>query len=589
MRAMARAIMLTVCAVGLLVFPAAALATHDTRPSFELEALGHSPNPSTAESPQTNSDLAFWGDLAINGSYAGFRIVNIANPLGPQEVVDVQNCAGSQGDIVVWENILVRSWNSPAPAGATCMGQEVPQGWEGVHVFDISDPRSPQLITRVELPCGSHTQTAIPDRANERLVIYNHTSGGPCYFFDILEVPFANLGGAKLLRQEPVEGEHACHDSGVILGDVNMMACASGHMTNVFDIGENDNPGGSYTNPEFLYTIEEEGVGPIPGPDPHSGSWHSATFTWDGEILILGWEPGGGNLAECEATDDPVTHTMFFYDTSDGSKVGQWTLPRKQSQFENCTIHNYNILPIDDKYIVAGGHYQAGTWLVEFTDPANPVVRAYSDPPPISETLPLVGGGAWSTYWYNDHLYESSMREGLNVFRYTEEDILEATRELPHLNPQTQEFSRPGPGSAPGGSDNQGNTDNTSTDATNVGSNLGAGSGSGASSGTLKAVSSRGRLTIKSRVARVSRNGVARVRVACARGQDCRGTVRLTHRGRTVAQLSVNLKAGTARTYGLRLNKRGMRLVRKSGALSVRAVATGSKASKMDLRASRSD
>jgi hypothetical protein len=50
---------------------------------------------------------------------------------------------------------------------------------------------------------------------------------------------------ARLVRQIPLEGEHACHDSGVILGDVNLMACAAGHMANVFDIGENefDSPG----------------------------------------------------------------------------------------------------------------------------------------------------------------------------------------------------------------------------------------------------------------------------------------------------------------------------------------------------------
>ncbi len=74
----------------------------------------------------------------------------------------------------------------------------------------------------------------------------------------------------------------------------------------------------------------------------------------------------------------------------------------------------------------------------DFTDPANPFVRAYSDPEPI---VPTQLGGAWSSYWYNANIYESSITEGLNVFRYTERGIRRRSLRLDHLNPQTQEFS----------------------------------------------------------------------------------------------------------------------------------------------------
>jgi LVIVD repeat len=442
MRSLIRTVVAIAGALAVLALPAAAAADHHERPSFELRALGHSPNPGVYEEGMANSDLAFWGNRVFNGSYSGFRIVDVSDPMGPQEVVDYQGCAGNQGDVLVWENILVRSWNSPAPAGATCDGQPVPTGWEGLHVFDITNPQDPALVASVELPCGSHTATAIPDRANERLLVYNQTSGGPCYFFDMVEVPFDDPAAAALIRQQPLEGAHACHDSGVILGDVNLMACASGHMANVFDIGENDTPGGSLEEPEFLYSIEEEGVGALPGdPDPHSGNWHSAAFTWDGEVLILGWEPGGGSRAECEATDDPVTHTMFFYDTDTGEKLGEWTLPRKQSAIENCTIHNYNVVPIRNRYIITSGNYQAGTWVTDFTDPANPFVRAYSDPVGLTPALAIAG--AWSSYWYNGEIYESSITEGLNLFRYQEANIRRRAMKLDHLNPQTLEFSVP--------------------------------------------------------------------------------------------------------------------------------------------------
>ena len=454
MRLRPHAVAMAVGLAVLLVLPAVAAASHDQRPSFDLRALGHSPNPASfLEDPpgpapaEINSDLAFWGDHAFNGNYDGFRIIDISDPQDPVEISHTR-CQGNQGDIVVWENILVRSWNSPAPAAtapgvtpafplADCDGTPVPAGFEGLHVFDISDKADPKLLTSVELPCGSHTATAVPDLANGRLIIYNQTSGGPCYSIDIVEVPLAAPQEARLLRQQSLETEHACHDSGVILGDVNLMACASGSMANVFDIGENQWEGGSITRPQFLYSIEEPGVGTSPD---HPGNWHSATFTWDGEVIILGWEPGGGAAPECEASDPAVTKSMFFYDAETGEKLGQWTLPRPQSAEENCTIHNYNIVPIRNRYIAVGGHYQAGTWVTDFTDPANPFARAYSDPRPLE---PTQLGGAWSSYWYNRNIYESSITEGLNVFRYQERRIRQRSLRLDHLNPQTQEFSLP--------------------------------------------------------------------------------------------------------------------------------------------------
>jgi hypothetical protein len=462
MRALVRlCVSVVVCGVCLLALPALAAADHETRPSFELRGLGHSPNPASflPQSPEIpqgnpagpvpaeiNSDLAFWQDYAFHGNYDGFRIIDIADRRDPLEISHTR-CQGDQGDIVVWGNILVRSWNAPAwspnaefPNQLSCDGSPVPAGWEGVHVFDITNKANPQLVASVELPCGSHTSTAVPDPANGRLLVYNQTSGGPCYFFDILEVPLAAPQNAKLLRQQPLEGEHACHDSGVILGDVNLMACASGHMTNVFDIGENQWEGGSLTRPEFLYTVEEEGVGPPPGASEHQGSWHSASFSWDGKVLILGWEPGGGSDPECEATDPAVTKSAFFYDAETGEKLGQWTLPRAQTAQENCTIHNYNVVPIRNRYILTMGNYQAGTWVVDFTDPANAFARAFSDPRPLQ---PTQLGGAWSSYWYNRTIYESSISEGLNVFRYQERNIRQRSLILDHLNPQTQEFSLP--------------------------------------------------------------------------------------------------------------------------------------------------
>ena len=172
---------------------------------------------------------------------------------------------------------------------------------------------------------------------------------------------------------------------------------------------------------------------------------HSASFTWDGEVLIFGHEPGGGVAAECEATDDPMKYTYFFYEARTGDPVGSWTLPRPQSSTENCTLHNLNTVPLrSGRYVLVHGSYQSGTSVVDFTDPANPRELGYSDPrprpvPPGSPFCCDVGG-AWSSYWYDGFIYESNINEGLNIFNFSGRATAGAVK-LRHLNPQTQEFT----------------------------------------------------------------------------------------------------------------------------------------------------
>jgi hypothetical protein len=451
------------------------MADHNTRPHTQnIQALGHSPHPATflgttSAQRNVNSDIAFWGNLIFDGNYDGFRIIK-NDPGNPKEIV-WQHCNGDQGDIVVWGNILVRAWNSPAPADnpATplpenrfCDGQPVPVGFEGMHIFDISNLADPELVGEVELSarpqadapgCGTHTLTLVPDPEDNRVLIYNQTSGGnaalppalqECDWLDVIQVPLDDPGAASFLHREPLEGGHAAHDSGVILGEVNMLAVASGHMSNVFSIGPPG--GGTLEDPNFLYTVEEEGVCNTGGP-LCNGNWHSAGFSWDGEVVILGWEPGGGAAPECEATDPVVKKSAFFYDAETGAKLGQWTLPRPQSSAENCTIHNYNTVPLrSGRNVLVVGNYQAGTWVVDFSDPANARTVAWSDPPPLPPVTTPTGavvnelGGAWSSYWYNNFIYESEITKGLNVFRLSDATTAGAIR-LDHLNPQTQEFS----------------------------------------------------------------------------------------------------------------------------------------------------
>lgn len=396
--------------------------------------LGSAPNPTVT----TNSDLAFWGNKAYQGSYIGFRIIDIADPNDPKTLLNYSDCRGSQGDVIVWDNILVRSWNSTAtastnpPGPITCDGEIVPPGFEGLHIFNVSNPADPDLIASVPLPCGSHTATGVPDLANNRLLVYNSASSSTCPWFEIVSIPFATPQSAVPVGLAPTG--RACHDTAVILGQAMLAACAGGNGLTVMSLG--GSRGGSLTAPVQLWTKSLEGV----------SIGHAASFSWDGQTVVFGHEPGGGTQARCQASDPDVNKTVFFFNAADGVEKGRWVLPRPQTGAENCTIHNFNVVPSATRDILVSGNYQSGISVVDFTDPTQAKEIAYADPARLSASLML--GGNWSSYWYNGHIYEGDITRGLLVWKLIDDPddpiddgAVADAQALPHLNPQTQEFT----------------------------------------------------------------------------------------------------------------------------------------------------
>ena len=108
----------------------------------------------------------------------------------------------------------------------------------------------------------------------------------------------------------PENPDRACHDTGVILGDALKVSCAGSDGFTVWSLDPAD--GGSLEDPAIQYSKIIPGV----------SIGHSAGFTWDGEVLIFGHEPGGGGQAECQASSSVVNRTLFFYDADTGAAVG---------------------------------------------------------------------------------------------------------------------------------------------------------------------------------------------------------------------------------------------------------------------------
>jgi hypothetical protein len=278
--------------------------------------------------PTFNSDLAFWGNRAYQGTYSGFRIIDISQPDNPIVLNNYEECAVGQGDVVVWDNIVVRSWDqNNTNASRTCDGEPVTAGpsggpsgtggFEGVHIFDVSNPADPELLSSVDLTCGSHTASGFAD--DGRLIVYSTPSSGACDGIDVIEIPLDDpenpIYHGLTLAGEDVNDANgiACHDTGIILGSAMKAACAGGQGYAVWSLGGDE--GGSLTEPEFLYN-KRVGHGVTVG--------HSASFSWDGETLIFGHEPGGGSAARCQVTGAPLNQSGTQVQTDD---IGTATPP----------------------------------------------------------------------------------------------------------------------------------------------------------------------------------------------------------------------------------------------------------------------
>jgi hypothetical protein len=406
------------------------------------------------ESTYRNSDLAFWGKRAFAGHYDGFQIVDISDPEQPQQLADVA-CPGSQHDVSVWDDLLFVSVEtprtSPACDSTTAGPPSNTPGFEGIRIFDVSDRRAPRLIHAVPTDCGSHTHTLVPDAEHGRVLLYvaSYTAteiapspyGNACLRVDangerhnkisVVEVPLDDPTAASVVSQPRFpqnvyrDGWNGCHDISVYMA-IRRAAAACMGEGQIWDISDLEHP-------RTIARVH----------NPNVEFFHSATFSWDGETVVFGDEAGGGTGPRCRAQDPSTLGALWFYDvgeldTMDGTNaepaLSHWKVPRIQGELPNCTMHNFNALPLTDRNVLVSSAYAAGTTVVDFTDPSAPVEVGHHDPH---------GANTWSAYWYNGHIYTNDGGRGVDVMLLSDRARAGA-RKLPYSNPQTQ-VARPAP------------------------------------------------------------------------------------------------------------------------------------------------
>jgi len=512
-------LLLPFAVLGALAFPRLAAAEHGNADQASPNMIHVAGRPFS----DTNSDLAFWNNLAAAGGYNGFRIYDVRKPENPV-LLSSFRCRGPQGDVSFHKAknrllLFVSVDNPQLPPTGTCPSQDAPTeavGWEGIRIFDVTNPSAPKFVTAVRTDCGSHTHTTIPDKDDQRALIYvssyplaasglgpncgeiNPANGRPHGKISIVEVPDGAPAAAHVVKEPPlhadtlpaqgelgsVVGSVGCHDISVIFEAnqgpesqpgpnpaIAAAACLSEGQ--LWDVSDPADP--RTLDPAGHTHIHNEAI----------EIWHSATFTWDGEVVLFGDEHGGGTAPGCAGEEDTTGNIWFYRVVRPGTPtaplLGRYALERPQV-VEHCTLHNFNVIPVNDNkgYFGVSSAYEGGTSVFDFT--AAQTAEPFACPPPpvpspceiLAPTIAreiaffdatgVDGHGqadSWSTYWYNDFIYANdglgSLRptnpggRGLDVFKLLVEpsppcnEAKSCTgkqftaRNFHHMNPQTQE------------------------------------------------------------------------------------------------------------------------------------------------------
>jgi hypothetical protein len=399
-----------------------------------LQLRSNTPRPAPfADHGDFNSDLAFANGYAFGGNYDGVQIWDVRDPDAPKLAASI-HCPGSQNDVTVNDGILVTSTDSIRNK-AECDGNvSVPSSspeyglssnWEGLRVFDVSNPRDPKYVTAVRTDCGSHTHTVLPQR--DRLLIYvqSYDIGARKYNCDsaktqhdkisIVEIPKANPAAARVIETpvlfpdggndgtsgtlRPTTG---CHDITVY----QAIGLAAGACTGEGIIMDISDP----VHPKVLSHFE----------DPNFAFWHSATISDDGKRALFTDELGGGGQPTCNSTVGPNRGADAIYDITDPANprfLSYFKIPREQSNMENCVAHNGNLIPNSEgRDILVQSWYQGGLSVIDWTDGSHPKEIAWFDRGPIAEDH-LELGGNWSTYYYNGRIFGSEIYRGFDVYK----------------------------------------------------------------------------------------------------------------------------------------------------------------------------
>ena len=404
------------CVVTILfagIPPTAAAQAPDTGNSTRLQEVAVMDLDGTE-----NQHLAFDGDRVFATNIDGFRIIDIRNPRQPSLVADVKCRAGREADVSIFHagfrTYLLQSVDRPQTA-PDCTGTDtatvVENGrprdrfvYEGIRLFDITDPAVPRYLKMYQTSCGAHVHTLVPDPAHSAVQIYVAsyplfdnttpsvdvpTAGAlacvpPHQKFPIVTIPLAHPTEGTVREKRlssdtqpfDVDGPGpepafigARHFQAFLAS--NLMICGCSGDAQYWSIKNRANPTSADGEPHtHLRTGDGTGVNYLSG----------ATFTWDGRVAVV--NDSTASSASCQGDATTVNYTWYFPVVTPGdpapAPLGKYTIPRAQGS-QLCAGRLGTVLPTKTGYFMSQAFLQGGTSLVDFSDPAHPREIAYAD------------------------------------------------------------------------------------------------------------------------------------------------------------------------------------------------------------------
>lgn len=353
--------------------------------------------------PNTNGTTGIWVEdgLAYLSGGVGLRILDVSDPGNITTLAsDVAETQGTR-DVQAFLHPNGRHYAAMARGGSRIV------------LIDVEDPRNPFHVSNVTLP-GYHTLMVIPGTA----VIYNsrsistHTPGvgetgqidlvdftdpaNPVVHLYVFPAVAMTVGGVP----RPVLST-TCHEM-TANAELKRAYCAGVTDTMVWDVSDP-------LDPVILQVIDY----------PLVNIHHSVYDARNGTLLIIGDEMAGvaAPTPMCSDSVSYPTSAVWFFDISDLSTplpLGYFQVDydaiaasAENGSPQYCSTHLGDVLHGRDLFVL--GWYTAGTVLIDFSDPSNPVaVDHWRADGPTS---------TWEARFWNGHVFTGDTVRGMDVLK----------------------------------------------------------------------------------------------------------------------------------------------------------------------------
>lgn len=342
------------------------------------------------------------GGVAYLSGGEGLRIYDVSDPQDPAPLAD--EVADTQGSRDV--DVFVH------PNGRTyaVLGDNS----DTMTFVDVSDPTDPVVAAQVDGVVSTHNIAVVPGTAvvyNSRslsthtpepghtgqvdMVDFSDPDNPQVHVFDFPAVALTVGGVPRVIDTM------ACHDI-TFNEELDRAYCAGVTQTLIWDVSDP-------LAPEILQVLD------WPGTNIHHGAWDAR----GGDLLILGDEFVGvaAPTPMCHDTVAYPTSALWFIDISDLATP----VPVGYFQIEwdalgasldagapvYCSTHFGET--VEDRDLFAVGWYTAGTALVDFSDPSNPVM--------VDHFRPEGGVNTWDARYWNGHLFTGDTARGMDIIR----------------------------------------------------------------------------------------------------------------------------------------------------------------------------